>query len=69
MQVKLDLYFIRVDISTLHCLCDRMAKGGNQIVLEVWTSAGPSEQSERCLAKWNVGLKWPDTVRNRSGLL
>ena len=58
-----------VDIPTLHCLCDRAAKGGDQIVLEVWMSAGLSEQSERCLANRSVGPKWPDTVQNKSGLV
>ena len=57
------------DIPTLRCLCDQAAKGGDQIVLEVWASAGLSERSERCLANWSVGPKWPDTVRNKSGLL
>ena len=61
--------FKYADIPTLHCLCDQAAKGGDQIVLEVWVSAGLSERSERCLANRSVGPKWPDTVQNKSGLL
>ena len=57
------------DIPTLCCLRDRAAKGGDQIVLEVWASAGLSERSEQCLANRSVGPKWPDTVRNKSGLV
>ena len=60
---------LHADIPTLCCLCDRAAKGGDQIVLEVWVSAGLSERSEQCLANRSVGPKWPDTVRNKFGLL
>ena len=57
------------DIPTLRYLYDRVAKGGDHIVLEVWVSAGLSEQSERCLANRSVSPKWPDTVRNKFRLL